>query len=368
MNSKNDEKKNRISLKQEHGTPLTQLYSDIKSGLDKGPSGVPTMRVSGGMMRDADHPGAIAWRQKASAEADKLACDCHRHMLVDIYCKIIPLDNDYVQGHHGQLAGDVDNMLSSKGMTATQYLTSCYEATKAPLLEFLLRSGNMIGQQFKEDANETLKDAQEKDIEVPAPEAPTTDDEEIQSQLVDVKSDSEYSTFIDQLKQKTIKKIVSDVSKIISNKKDEKSMTFDTTPIADQEAQTESTTSIAVNYVQQHLIKESVELDNDGQDMVIGMAIRESTLNEINRCFKQPDSNFRSYSSRVRIGHGYVVTESAVKTFIEEVGSPKSDDSSSKKEASDKELADSIDKWKEEGNKRADDVKKSLLGDKKDSK
>lgn len=362
------------------GTSLSQFYNDLKADMNK-PAPNPMMKVSGGMMGDHMHPGAHQFRHQASIQANKLANDCHKHMILDIYMKVLPLDQDYVCGHHGQMSQDIDNMLASKGMNATQYLTSCYEATKAPLLEFLLRSGNLIARQFKEKADETLKDAQDKNIEVPAPEAPKADSNEVQEQLVDVKQDPEYVNFIDKLKEKTINKIVSDVSKIISDKKEEKSMTFDTsgTSIADAEAQVESTTSVAMNYLQKKMMIERGEFNELGgknraqgltkkddkkekdekpsgrkrwleDDMVtpngsnrskkndskaqsllnqlesadvteqmLGLAIREATLNEINTCFKQTGTSFREYANRIRLGKGYVITESAIQAFTEEL-------------------------------------------------
>ena len=65
-----------------------------------------------------------------------------------------------------------------------------------------------------EEQEEILKDAQEKDINVPDPKEPTTDDEDIENSLVDIKQDTEYEDFVDQLKKKTVDKIVNDISKI----------------------------------------------------------------------------------------------------------------------------------------------------------
>ena len=72
-----------------------------------------------------------------------------------------------------------------------------------------------------EEAKEELKDAQENGEDVVAPTTPDPEtDDEIQNQLVDIKDDTEYDSFVDTLKKKTIDKIVSDVTKIINDKKE----------------------------------------------------------------------------------------------------------------------------------------------------
>lgn len=301
---------------------LTQFYDDLKNKLDQPDvSAQAPIRVSGNPINGVSQtPGAIAWRRKALGECDRLKNDCRKHILLDIYCKILPLDDDYVCGHHGQMKGDIDSMLATKGMDATKYLTSCYEATHAPLVEFILRSTDMIGRQFMEDADETLKDAQKNDIAVPPPEA-DIDSKEVEDQLVDVKSDSEYETFIDKLKEKTVNKIVNDVSKIINSKKEEKDMTFDPKPDAapagDDVPAMESTVMAGLNYLEKKLMKENVSVDPETQEDMIGMAIREATLNQIDLVFRQPNSDFRSYSSRMNFGKGYVINEAAANYITE---------------------------------------------------
>ncbi|MCM1232972.1 MAG: hypothetical protein NC489_22835, partial [Ruminococcus flavefaciens] len=219
---------------------------------------------------------------------------------------------------HGQMVGDVDAMLANKGCTASQYLTSAYESTHAPLLEFVLRATNKIGDLYMEAANDKLKDAQEKDIELPPPEAPSVEDEDISSQLVDVKKDTEYENFIDKLKEKTVNKIVSDVSKIIAGKKEEKDMTFSTTP-SDQEAATESTVAVGLNYIMKKFMESHTDaIDESVQDNLMGLAIREATLNQMDTVFKIPGTTFREFATRIRMGHGALITESAISSFMED--------------------------------------------------
>ena len=226
---------NTKSLKKESGpsdsSSLTQFYDDLKAGVETEHHhdhhhGGPMMIHVGGP-GDGFNPGAAMWRNKAAKEADCLRDKCYKHLILDVYCKILPLDDDYVAGHHGQMSSDVDAMLAGKGITPTQYLTSCYEATKSPFVNWLLRSGNHAAQQYMEDAEAELKDGQEKGIDLPEPKPASVEDEDVKQQLVDVKSDTEYETFIDKLKQKTVDKIVDDVSKIIADKKEEQGMTFD---------------------------------------------------------------------------------------------------------------------------------------------
>lgn len=291
-------------------TPLTQFYDDLKSGIKEEHHHDHHMHHVGapGQMFN---PGADAWRTKASREAECLKDKCYRHFIVDIYCKISPLDQDYVDGHHGQMCSDVDSMLAGKNMTPTQYLTSCYEATRAPFLEWLLRAGTNASKRYMEEANEELKDAQEKGVDLPDPKPASVEDEDVKEQLVDVKADTEYETFVDKLKQKTVNKIVSDVSKIIADKKEEQGMTFDTKSPAEREEAMESTVSVALNYIQSKVFTESGTLSEQAQDEMMGLAIREATLNQLDVAFGLPHSDYRNYASRIRFGKGYVVTESA---------------------------------------------------------
>lgn len=291
---------------------LSQIYDDLKSDLSR-PEKTPNL-INVGSMQNS--PGAELWRRKAVDERNKLTDACCKHILLDIYCKVLPLDAGYVDGHTGQMKSDIDSMLNQKGKTATQYLTSGYGETKAPLLEFILRSTDNIGKKFMKEADETLKDAHENGIDIPPPKS-DPESEQTEEQLVDIKKDTEYENFIDTLKDKTIKKIVNDVSKIITDKKDEKDMTFDTTPIADTQVATESTISVAVNYINQKMWKENVSLTPELKDEMMGLAIRESTLNIIDLTFKQPRSEFKEFASNIRFGKGVLINENVIPYFVE---------------------------------------------------
>lgn len=259
---------------------------------------------------DLSFPGAVKFRNAACKEAEKLVDTCNRNVILNIYCNILPLDKEYIDGHKGQMISDVNNMLANKGMTATQYLQDACTKTCAPLVEFILRSSDNVGKKFMEDATETLKDAQKNGIEVPEPKS-DENTEEVKNQLVDIESDDEYNSFIDKLKKKTVNKIVSDVSKIINDKKEENNMTFNTTPV------TESTVGIGMDYITHKFMKEGVEINPSITDDMLGLAIREATLNEIDHVFNMINDD-KQFNTLVRLGHGSVLTESAIISLMEE--------------------------------------------------
>lgn len=281
---------------------LTSFYNDLKSELaeDK-PKVTNTLPLN-----------PTIWRNKVCKERDKLSEECCKHILLDIYCKILPLDQDYVDGHRGQMRNDIDSFLKDKNMSATQYLTSSYGKTNAPLLEFILRSTDLIGTNFYKEADEQLKEAQKNGDVINPPES-DVNDKETENQLVDIKTDTEYQTFIDKLKEKTINKIVTDVSKIITDKKEEKEMAFEPKTTAVEE----STVSVGIDYINQQLLRESVELDPNMRDEMIGFAIRESTLNQLDIVFRQPYSELRQFSNKIRFGKGVLINESAINYFKE---------------------------------------------------
>jgi len=298
----------------EHNS-LTSFYDALKDDLAKPDMVSKPMNVTrapGGLDQS---PGELAYRHKAAKCRDNLKDKCCKHILLDIYCKIIPLDKDYVDGHQGQMTSDIDAMLDKKGMNATQYLMSCSEATKAPLLEFILRSADNIGKTYMEEAEEELKQAQENDIPVAEPKEAETTDEEVSGQLVDIKNDMEYETFIDVLKKKTIDKIVADVSEIINNKKEEQDMTFNTEPPVDQEVAQESAVAVGMNYLNKHLMKENKTLTHKQQEEMIGLAIREATLHQFDVVFNQKAGEFKEFVSMIRYNKGVLINESVISKF-----------------------------------------------------
>lgn len=298
-------------------TQLTSFYDRLKSEFNKDdtPSPAPMMRVGKSAIGSTlDHPVIATFNRKASIEADKLRENCRKHILLDIYVNILPLDDDFKCNNMGQMKKDVDCMLQGKNMSATQYLTSCYEATKAPLLEYILRATGMIGDQYMEDAKEELKDAVDHDIDIAEPKAPDVEELEVQDQLNDVKKDTEYEDFMDKLKKKTTDKIVKDVTEMINGEKEKKEMTFDPTPEAPVE---ESVVAASLDYINNKLIKENVELADDAQDIMIAMAIREAALNEIDNVFNVGFKRNSSMVTNMRLGRGTICNESSVNMLTE---------------------------------------------------
>jgi len=297
---------------------LTQIYEELKEEVNRGLAPA-SKQMNMQSTRDLQQaPKTLAWRNMAVKEAEKLSNDCARKIILDIYCSILPLDSDFVTGNQGLMKSDIDSFLTSKGMNATEYLKSCYEKTNAPLLEFIIRSCDNIRKQFMEDANEKWKDAQLNNIDIPPPRA-NPDSEDIEHQLVDVKRDMEYEDFIQSLKKKTVNKIVSSVSKVISDRKDIEDMKFK--PSVKPEM--DSTVTIVIEHIHEKMWKDNIKLTPEQNEEIIGLAIRESTLNHIDLCFKQPDSELIPFRSKIRFSKGVLVTEATIRALSANAASVK---------------------------------------------
>lgn len=270
---------------------LTSFYNDLKKGFDK-----PIRNHNNFAVSDVD------FKKKVVANCAKLKDDCRKRIIIDIYCKILPLDDEFKKGHMGIIKQDVDNMLKCKDMTPTQYFMSAAESTGAPLTKFIINATDLIGKQYMEAAEEEAKAAKENEMDLAEPEAPSVDEPEVDSQLVDVTSDMEYENFIDELKKKTIDKIVNDVSAIITKDSETDDMKF--------EPAQESTTIMAFDHIQKKLWNESADTEE-----MLGMAIREATLNQMDLVFNMKGSAFNEYASRVRFGKAYVITEAAINSL-----------------------------------------------------
>lgn len=284
---------------------LSDLYNQLKSD-------VASPSTKG---QDFVKPNAVVWRNNAVKERDALQDRCCKRIILDIYSNSLPLDDDYKNGNMGLLKQDMDSFLTQKNVSGIQYLKSAYEKTKAPLLEFVLRSVNAIGDKFMEEAEAEKKNAEENNITPPEPKADLSD-ENVDSQIVDIKDDMEYDSFMQKLKKKTIDKIVKDVSDIINNKKEEKNMEFDSDNSNSSDdlggeipELKESAVYEAMNQINSLLLNHHRHMDND---MIMGMAIREATLNEMDKVFQQPAGVFKEYASNLRFNKGAVITESTV--------------------------------------------------------
>lgn len=334
---------------------LSAFYADLKSRLnsDKGataPNGPVTPIAGPGAPSSnmgATMPLDVALHRKMVHHCDKLKDDCRKHILLDIYVKILPCDDDFKCKHMGMMHHDIDCMLKNKGMSATQYLTSCSEATKAPLLEFIMRSTDMIGKQYMEDTTAGINADKENGIATPEVKEPSVNDADVQDQLVDIKKDPEYETFVDKLKEKTVKKIVDDVSKIIADKKDEEKMTFDTSTPANA-AVAESVVGVGMDYMTNHFGK---QMENIDSDELLGIAIREATLNQLDVVFRQKSGEFNEFASRIRWGKGVLINESTIdEYFSESTNRDENDIESIYNEY--KIVSDKLDKCTDEGDKK----------------
>lgn len=263
----------------------------------------------------ATKQSSVAFRSQLSKESDRMREECCRRILLDIYIRTLPLDDDYIKGHRGMLKGDIDRMLDSKGMTAIQYFQSAYGETKAPLLEYVLRSINAVVSDFREEVEESRREAEERKMDAPSAKV---EEEDIESAIVDITSDTEYETFINTLKKRTADRIVKDISKLIEDKDDEVNMTFN--PKTD-DAKTESTSpfTVIMNYATKSAMRTNPDasVSNDG---VIGMAIRESCLYTIGMVMGIENANMRHLESHLNLGKGIVVTESAVAGIVRSPG------------------------------------------------
>lgn len=260
---------------------------------------------------NASDPKRLAFRNRIGKRRDELKERCCKHLLLDIYVHALPMDDGCAEGQLGRYEGDVKAMLASKGTTATQYFKSAAAETKAPLLEYVNRYVDMVGQQFMEKAEKEAEEAEEEGTEPTELPDSEVDEAEIENQLVEVKKDIEYEDFIEKLKRKTIKKIVADISSMINDKKDEEEMTFS--------PQTESAFIQTMNYISETMIKENCEPDW-GNDDLMELAVRESTLFSLNECFNLTDRTLDNFRQGLALGKGLVVTESAVVDICQQYG------------------------------------------------
>ena len=232
---------------------LVDFYNDLKSQMD--PKAQDT---------EIQNRSKEVWRNNMVTKRDNLVDNCAKRIIVDIYHHTLPLDDQYKDCNPEMISDDVGSMLDKKNMTPMQYFKSAYDQTHAPLLEFVIRSLNEIGRQYQEDAMEDLKDKEEKGLPLTAADP---NEDKVDSQLLEIKNDSEYEAFMDALKKKTIDKIVSDVSSLIDDKKESGDMEFNSDETSDsdtEEPKLESVVVNAVNYLaRQKLITEAVGEKNN---------------------------------------------------------------------------------------------------------
>lgn len=327
-----------------------------------------------------------SWNKDIDINCHKLKDKCCKKIILDIYCKIIPLDHHFVKHNCGMMGKDVDNFLARKGMDGYSYMTAAKESTNAPLLKYLLNIAESVSYKYFEAASKEKKENGEKGIHLPPKDPTITDEENMDDQLVDAKNDTEYKQFIHTLKKKTMDKIVNDVSNLISDKKQEKNMTFDPKKgqspnkkvagiedekIIDDEGVTksseetpedkqkpeeqpqtdsssaetkpeepkeepkeekkdekkdeqketdekkESVLSVCIDYANRYLAENNIMVNSELNEKIIALAIRESTLMQIDRVFnlaKKP--NLLNLKTDLVLNQGSVMNESGIKSLI----------------------------------------------------
>ena len=320
-------------------------------------------RTPNGSMPNSN-PKFQAYRQQIVGGGDRFREECAKHILLDIYVKALPFDDGYCDGNRGVMANDINTFLADKKTTGLQYLKDAHEATKAPLLEFVIRSIDNIGSEYTESAILKLKEDTDAGMDVPPVEAPT-DMNDIDNQIIDVKKDLEYEDFLEKLKKKTVSKIVADITELLKDKKDENDMSFNLQqestgnkkdpflkypenmrPVpkpeglkgwkelldfgnesdrrsamrrkydSDKAMKTESSPfMVAMNYMTEWTMKNELEIGT--QDDMIGLAIRESTLNMFDVMFRQRGSSINEYTSKVRLGNGILINEKTLVSIME---------------------------------------------------
>ena len=283
---------------------LSQFYDNLKSNLNQ--SEVQPVPAVPSFDKDRK---MFHFHKVCHDHANCLKDKCRKHILLDIYMKCLPLDDEWKDGHTGILKNDIDQMLAAKDATPTQYLTSAFESTKAPFLEYILRCTDTIADLYLEATEEDAKQADADGIDVTEPEEPSEDDPDVSSQLVDITKDTDYDTFVDTLKKKTIDKIVADVSELIDGEKEKNDMTFDTT--------NESAVIPCMNYLTKRMMQEQTEINSEE---ALCLSIREATLYELSRSFKMVKS-YEEFTSIIGYGKGILINESAV-SYLKEHTTP----------------------------------------------
>src|SRR5574344_2121565 len=73
--------------------------------------------------------GLCHWKKAVNDSCNNLKNECGKRILLDIYCKILPLDDNYKQGHRREMINDIDSFLKSKNIGARDYLQQAQQIT-----------------------------------------------------------------------------------------------------------------------------------------------------------------------------------------------------------------------------------------------
>lgn len=160
------------------------------------------------------------WRSKLNKQCDHLKDKFCRHILVDLYCKIIPLDHDYVCKHQHRMASDIDDFLANRKMSSYQYLTAAKENTKAPLIDFILREADRVAKEYYEACYKEMNDNCKKGCKVPLKDEEFNNKKRMKQLAENVISDPEMQLATQLLAEKVKKNITKNVEQIVENSKD----------------------------------------------------------------------------------------------------------------------------------------------------
>ena len=321
------------------------------------------------------------WGQDLTKHCHHLKDKCCKKIVLDIYCKIIPLDNKFVKQNPVMMSKDIDNYLAAKGMDGYSYMTAAKEHTKAPLVEHLLQIADNVVEMYVAEATKEKQENGKKGIHLPPKNLEM--DAEMDEEIVDAKQDPEYKSFIKTLKEKTMDKIVKDVSNLINDKKDEKNMTFDpkkgqspnkkvagveNKKIIDddgatktveskqevisnevakkpevknqkvqkmndsevdkkeekqneeeqKDAKKESILSVCVDYANTYMAERNINIKPELNEKIIALAIRESTLMQLDRVFNfSINPELKNLKINLYNNQGSVINESGLQEILQ---------------------------------------------------
>jgi len=286
---------------------LTNFYQSLKTNINS-PDG-DNIPPSGTIPSDQATPRSIA------AQGDKLADDGARHVLVQTYGNMLPHDKSWVQGNQGVVQSDVDKFLLSKQQSPMQYLRSCKEATKAPFLDLLINYCEALSREYVDNANQIVREAYEAGIVIPIPEA-NFNDEAPTAQTVDLGKDMEYTEFLDRMRSQTKAQIIEDVTGVINSEKKSDDLRFNPQP------KTETGIPEILESVHYKIAKNNINIEEASNydsinENIMGLAIREATLNILDATFLQEQTGVKDLINRIAYNKGVIVNESTVLSLFE---------------------------------------------------
>lgn len=297
---------------------LMNTYEQLRQRYDEPMGGPNPVQQSKPLIRSVNptNPKMHAFRSQLSKEGERMREECCKRILLDIYMRTLPLDEDYVRGNMGMFRDDIDRMLTSRGMTALQYFQSAYNETKAPLLEYVLRSVDAVVGEFREDAEIGRVEADKRNMNLPVP---TVAEEDIERAVADITSDAEYENFIEVLKKKTIDRIVDDVSRIIERDPITPAKPTPIAPRANLSVESASPFEVAMN----HAVKLMTKINPDktgADDPVLATAMRESCMYTIGMVMGLEDGNMKQFESKLSLNKGVLITESGIRENFHKLG------------------------------------------------